>query len=185
MGEDEKSLALLRAAICRSFEGPVQEAALDYLDELQSAAGARSALEAKLAEAEEKARKTANAGASAEARGASLAAKRDRMRAREKDMGRGRIICADGLPAMLGETLYGSDGRGWEIIGTSDEAGYELRGGRLAAKKWRSQPLKAAWLTHEPPAKEREPEKPEVSEPDGAPRAEDGWTGEQEAGDAE
>ena len=171
-------MALLELAERQAFDGGLRDAALEYLRMLEDVKGERDALEAirrelmadvdalraRLAEAEDEARKAANARANAEARVASLLSRRERMRAREKAMGRGEVVCADGLPAMLGDALYGADGRGWEIVGVSDEAAYELSGVWKGGRKTRRKDLKAEWLTHEPPAKKQEPEKPETAQ---------------------
>lgn len=170
-------MALLELAVRQAFDGGLRDAALEYLRMLEDAKGERDALEAirrelmadvgalraRLAEAEDGARKAADARADAEARAASLDNKRKRVRMREKAMARGQVVCADGLPAVLGETLFGADGRGWEIVGVSDEAAYELSGAWKGGRKTRRKDLKAEWLTHEPPAKKREPEKPEAA----------------------
>ena len=69
---------------------------------------------------------------------------------REKQMAKGRMLCADGKPVMFGETLYGGDGRDWMIVGIAGKWSYDVYGLHVAHDgKKEKKPLRAEWLVHE------------------------------------
>ena len=135
---EEKDVRLLRYAVEQAFDGAMRDGALSLLNRLVDSASEAANLEEELLNLKgEYQRSMENS-------------KRGRKCRREKQMAKGRMLCADGKPVMFGETLYGGDGRDWMIVGIAGKWSYDVYGLHVAHDgKKEKKPLRAEWLVHE------------------------------------
>lgn len=144
----DKEMRLLQYAVAQTFEGAMRDNALDYLKKLSDA----------VAESKEKDKALDQLKKETDQLNKELkvARKHSKRKSRQKhrlikvmnDIAHGDVICSDGRPAMLGETLYGEDGRGWLIVGIATDYDHDLMGSDMTTEEHAIQPLKLEWLTH-------------------------------------
>lgn len=145
---EEKDVRLLRYAVEQAFDGAMRDGALSLLNRLVDSASEAANLEEELLNLKgEYQRSMENSKRGAFKR---LHATYERKCRREKQMAKGRMLCADGKPVMFGETLYGEDGRDWMIVGIAGKWSYDVYGLHVAHDgKKEKKPLRAEWLVHE------------------------------------
>lgn len=157
----DKEMRLLQYAVSETFDGAMRDNALEYLNRLSNAVAESkekdNALDQLGKELDRLKKETDQLNKELE-----VARKHSKRKSRQKhrlikvmnDLAHGDVICSDGRPAMLGETLYGEDGRGWLIVGIATDYDHDLMGSDTTTEEHAIQPLKLEWLTHEPPLAE-------------------------------